>query len=172
MQMKNCKINSYIAGIILIILGILTFLYPVEQIMTAGLLIGIGFLASALNNFTGFYYFRFRRFLALGIIDLIVGSLMILQPGITAFVIPFVIGLWLFSNGMAKICAGFWLGGAKIPGWWLVLINGIALIIAALLVCVSPLISAISIMMMLSIMLIIAGILIILEGRIMFNEII
>ena len=110
--------------------------------------------------------------MALGIIDLIIGALMILQPGITAFVIPFVIGLWLFSNGMTKICASFWLGGAEIHGWWLMLFNGIALIIASLLVCASPLISAISIMMLLSVVLIIAGILIIIEGRIMFSEII
>ncbi|MBQ3645975.1 MAG: DUF308 domain-containing protein [Synergistaceae bacterium] len=159
--------NFYITGILLIILGIITFFHPVEELLTVGLLIGVGSIISAVNNFTGFYYFRFNRFLALGIIDFIIGVLMIWQPGITAFLIPFMIGLWLFSAGMTKICTSFWLGGSKIHGWWLMLINGIALVISSLVVCVSPLLSSISIMMLLAVIFIIIGVLIIFEGRIM-----
>ena len=161
--------NSYIAGILLIILGIITFFYPVEQLMTVSLIIGTGFIFSAVNNFTGFRYTRLKRFIAFGIIDFISGSLMLLRPGITAFLIPFVIGLWFFSNGMTKICASFWLGGADIHGWWIMLLDGIIMVIAALLICASPLVSAVSIMILLSIVLVLAGISIIIEGRIMFS---
>ena len=160
--------NSYIAGILLIILGIITLFNPIEQLMTVSLIIGIGLVISAFNNFEGFYHLRLKRFIVLGIIDLISGVVMIFQPGITAFLIPFVVGAWLFSNGMTKICSAFWLGGAGISGWWLMLLNGIVLVIFSLAVCASPLFSAVSIMMLLSIELIVAGILIISEGRIIF----
>ena len=167
--MRNLRWNFYIKGAILILLGALTFAYPLEAILSVGFFIGLGLAASALNNFSAFHFFRLKRFIALGILDLIAGVVMILQPGLTAFIIPFVIGAWLFSTGLTRTCASLWLGGAKVSGWWLMLINGIALIICSLLVCVSPLISSISVMMILAAVLIAAGVLIIFEGRIMFS---
>lgn len=166
--MKNLRWNFYIEGAILILLGALTFSYPIEAILSAGFFIGIGLIASGLDNFSAFYFFRLKRFIVFGILDLIAGAVMILQPGLTAFIIPFVIGGWLFSTGITRTCSAFWLGGGKISGWWLLLINGIALILLSILVCVSPLVSSISIMMVLGATLIVVGVLIIVEGRIMF----
>ncbi len=162
--MKNMRWNFCITGIILIILGVLTFRYPVEAIMTAGFFIGCGLIASGLNYFSGWYFFKFKRFIVLGLLDLITGIIMILQPGITGFLMPFVIGAWLLSTGITRMCASFWLGGAEIPGWWIMLLNGIALIIFALLICASPLMSSISLMLVLACELIIEGILTIVEG--------
>ena len=162
--MKSMRWNFCITGIILIILGVLTFRYPVEAIMTAGFFIGCGLVASGLNYFSGWYFFKFKRFIALGLLDLIAGVIMILHPGITGFFMPFVIGAWLLSTGLARICAAFWLGGAEISGWWIMLLNGIALIIFALLICASPLISSISLMLLLACELIIEGIFTIVEG--------
>ena len=165
--MRNYCWHCYITGAILILLGILAFMRPVSALVSVGFFIGCGLVASGINHFTGFYFFRLKRFIALGLLDIIVGVIMILQPGITAFFIPFMLASWLFTTGIARTCAAFWLGGAKIQGWWLMLINGIALIISSLLVCASPLISALSVMMIFAIVLIVAGVLVILEGRIM-----
>ena len=156
--------NFYLTGGILILLGALTFRYPVEAIMTAGFFIGCGLVASSLNYFTGWYFVRFQRFLALGLLDLIAGVIMLAQPGLSAFFMPFIIGAWLFSTGIARTCAAFWLGGAKIRGWWVVLLNGLALIISALLICASPFVASISIMILLGCILIIAGVFSVVEG--------
>ena len=161
--------NFYIAGGILILLGCLTFRYPVEAIMTAGFFIGCGLVASALNYFAGWYLVRFGRFLALGLLDLIAGIVMLIQPGLSAFFMPFVIGAWLFMTGVARSCAAFWLGGAKIRGWWIMLLNGLMLIISALLMCASPLVSAISIMILLACVLIVAGVFSIVEGLTLYS---
>ena len=168
--MNKLRINFYIDGIILIILGALTLRYPLEAIMSAGFIIGVGLVASGLNYFSGFYFFRIRRFIILGLLDIIAGAVMIIQPGLTAFIIPFIIAAWLFTTGITRTCAAFWLGGAEISGWWLVLINGITLILLAVLMCVSPLSSALSVMMILACVLIASGVLVILEGCIMFRE--
>ena len=162
--MKNLRINLYIDGIILIILGILTLRYPVEAIVSAGFIIGFGLVASGINYLSGFYFFRLKRFIMLGLLDIITGLIMIAQPGITAFIIPFVIAAWLFTTGITRTCTSFWLGGSNIPGWWLMLINGIALILLAIFMCISPLNSAFSIMMILACVLIASGVLAILEG--------
>lgn len=167
--MKQIRINSYVTGIILIALGVLTMRYPVEAIMSAGLFIGFGLLVSGVNYFSGYYFFGLKRFIVLGILDILAGAAMILRPGVTAFLIPFVIAAWLFSTGVTRTCISFWLGGAKVQGWWLMLINGIALILLAMLMCISPLSSALSVMLILACVLIASGVLAILEGIFMFR---
>ena len=168
--MRNSRISFYINGIILILLGCLSLSHPEEALMSAGFFIGIGLIASALNYFTGFYYFRLKRFIIWGILDLIAGVLLFLQPGMTAFLIPFAIAFWLFTVGISRSCAALWLGGGKISGWWVMLFNGIALIILAFLMSLSPIVSALSVMMVLGCGLIAAGVLVIAEGCIMFRN--
>ena len=168
-MIKSLRWNYYITSIILIVLGILTFRYPVEAIMSIGFIIGMGLIISGLNYFSAFYFFGLKRFILLGILDFIAGIYMTVQPGMAGFVIPFVIGLWLFSAGLSRIGVALWLGGAKISGWWLMLINGIALIILALFMGASPLVSSLSVMMILAFVLILHGILAFIEGFMMFR---
>lgn len=163
------RINPFITGAILIALGILTLRYPLSAIMTVGTFIGIGLVVSGMNSLSGFYFFRFKRFILLGLLDIIAGILMIARPGITSFILPFVIGLWLFMTGISRVSVSFWLGGAKVGGWWLMLIDGIILIALAALMCASPIVSTLSVMMILACSLIAYGILAVLEGIVMFN---
>lgn len=165
--MKSLRVNFFVTGGILILLGVLTMRYPVEAIMSAGMIIGIGLVASGVNNVAGWYFFKLKRFLVQGFLDIIAGMIMLIQPGLTAFLVPFVLAAWLFSIGMSRTCASFWLGGAEIPGWWMVLISGIAMIAFALLVCISPLSSTFSVMLILSGVFIACGVLAIIEGCIM-----
>ncbi len=165
--MKSLRVNFFVTGGILILLGVLTMRYPVEAIMSAGMIIGIGLVASGVNNVAGWYFFKLKRFLVQGFLDIIAGMIMLIQPGLTAFLIPFVLAAWLFSIGISRTCTSFWLGGAEIPGWWMVLISGIAMIAFALLVCISPLSSTFSVMLILSGVFIACGVLAIIEGCIM-----
>ncbi len=162
--MKNLRWNFFITGGILILLGVLTLRYPIEAIMSAGFMIGLGLTASGLNYFSGFYFFRLKRFIVLGLLDLISGIIMIVQPGISAFLFPFVLAAWLLSNGLARTCTGFWLGGAEVKGWWVVLLDGLMLICFALFVCASPLLSSLSVMMIIGCVLIVSGVMAIGEG--------
>ena len=162
--MRNFRTNYFITGAILAILGVLTLRYPIEAIMSAGFIIGIGLLGSGLNYFSAYYFFGLKRFILLGLLDFVVGIYMMVQPGITAFIIPFVMGAWLLTSGVSRIGLSLWLGGAGVPGWWLMLMNGIVLIGLAVLMCVAPLSAALSVMMILAVVLIASGILSVLEG--------
>lgn len=162
------RIHMFITGAILIALGVLTLKYPLSAIMTVGTFIGIGLVVSGINYLSGFWFFRFKRFILLGLLDIIAGSLMIARPGITSFVLPFVIGLWLFMEGISRMGVSLWLGGAKVKGWWLMLLNGAILIALSALMCASPIVGSLSIMMVLACALIASGVLAVLEGIIMF----
>ena len=162
--MKSLRVNLWVTGGILILLGVLMMRYPIEAIMSAGMILGFGIIATGINHISGWYFFRLNRFLVMGFLDIIAGLIMVIQPGISAFFIPFVIGLWFFSEGISRMCAGFWLGGAEMPGWWMLLISGIAMIAFAVLMCISPLSSTFSVMMILSGVLIASGVLAVIEG--------
>ena len=162
------RINMFITGAIFIALGVLTLKYPLSAIMTVGTFIGLGLVVSGINYLSGFWFFRFKRFILLGVLDIIAGSLMIARPGITSFVLPFVIGLWLFMEGISRMGVSLWLGGGKVQGWWLMLLNGIILVALSALMCASPLVGTLSIMMVLACALIASGVLAVLEGIIMF----
>lgn len=162
------RVNPFITGAILIALGVLTLRYPLNAILTVGMFIGIGLVISGVNYLSGFWFFRFKRFILLGLLDILGGIYMIAQPGVTSFILPFVIGLWLFMRGISEIAMSLWLGGAKISGWWLMLINGIILIALSVLMCASPIVGTLSIMMVLACSLIASGVLAILEGIIIF----
>ncbi|MBR4195955.1 MAG: DUF308 domain-containing protein [Synergistaceae bacterium] len=162
--MKSLRVNLWVTGGILIVMGVLMMRYPVEAIMTAGMILGIGIIATGINHISAWYFFRQTRFLVAGFLDIIAGLALVIQPGISAFLIPFVIGLWLFSEGISRTCAAFWLGGAEIPGWWMVLISGLAMTAFAVMMCVAPLSSTFSVMMILSGVLIASGVLAVIEG--------
>ena len=165
--MKSLRVNFWVTGGILIVLGIMMMRYPIEAIMSAGIVLGIGLLMAGVNDVAGWYWFGMRRMLVHGILDIITGLIMLTQPGLTAFVIPFVIGLWFFTGGVSRLCASFWLGGAGISGWWIVLVSGIAMVLFAVMMCVSPLSSTFSVMWILSGVLIASGVLAVIERFVM-----
>ena len=167
--MRNFRTNYIITGVIQIVLGVLTMRYPLEAIMSAGVIIGIGLVASGLNYFSGFYFFGLKRFILLGILDFLMGVYMIAQPGVTAFVIPFVMALWLLIEGISRVGLSLWLGGAKVSGWWLMLLNGIVLILLAGLMTAAPLSMAFSVMMILGGVLMTSGVLSVIEGCVMYR---
>lgn len=170
--MRNFRTNYIITGIILVVLGALTLRYPVDALMTVGLFIGIGLLASGINYFSAFYFFGLKRFILLGFLDFVMGVYMIVQPGVTALLIPFVIGLWLICEGFSRLGMSLWFGGAEVKGWWLMLINGVALCMLGGLVIASPLNVSLSVMltMILGGVFIASGVLNVIEGCVMFER--
>ena len=162
--MKSLRMNLWVTGGILIVLGFLMMRYPIEAILSAGMILGVGLIVSGVNQISGWHWLGLRRFIVMGVIDVIAGLILVIQPGISAFLLPFVIGLWFFSAGMSRTCAAFWLGGADVPGWWLILVSGIAMIAFAVLMCAAPLSSTFSVMMILSGVLIESGVLAVIEG--------
>ena len=162
--MKSLRVNLWVTGAILIVLGVMMMRYPVEAIMSAGMILGVGLLMTGVNHVAGWYMFGLRRLLAFGFLDIVAGLVMVIQPGISAFLFPFVIGLWLLSAGLSRTCAGFWLGGAEMPGWWMVLVGGLAMVAFAVMMFVAPLSSTFSVMMILSGVLVASGVLAVVEG--------
>ena len=186
-SMKRLRWTLYITGGILIALGLWSLTYPVEALLSLAFALGFGFCLSGLNYLVPCLPVPFggalrgdrlypRWFLLLGVLDLLMGILMLTRIGLTAFMIPVMAGGWLFLVGLVRVGTSIRLRGIELDGvrvfprWWLMLMNGVALVAVACLMCASPLVGALSVVAVLGGSLIASGLLHILEGRVLFSQ--
>ena len=168
-MLRTFRAHCVITGVILLLLGIFAMARPVEALISVGFFMGLGLIASGVNYFSAYYFWGLKRFILLGLLDFLAGLYMTFQPGMAALVIPLVIGVWLACSGISRVGMSLWLGGAKVSGWWLMLLNGIALIFLGGLISVSPLNVTLSVMLMMILggTFIAEGVLTVLEGLMM-----
>lgn len=152
-----------IKGIILIILAFVIFRHPVGTLVGITFYMGIGLLltgialiiaAIAARNDIENWGWR----LAEGILDALIGIMLLANPGITAAVIPFLIGFWAFFYGILLFVGSF---GSKKTGygnWWLELIAGILTVIIGYVIAFNPVVGIFTITTFIGISLLIVGV--------------
>ncbi|MBW1836587.1 MAG: DUF308 domain-containing protein [Deltaproteobacteria bacterium] len=96
--------------------------------------------------------------LAEGILDALFGIMLLANPGITAAVIPFLIGFWAFFYGILLFVDSFGSKKAGYKNWWLELIAGILTVIFGYIIAFNPVISVLTITVLIGISLLIVGI--------------
>jgi len=134
-------------GILLIIASIWIFRTPVESFINLAQIFSILILISGV--FSIIFAFTNKEemdnwgaYLVGGILDVIVGFILLSYPGITLVVFSLFIGFWLLFRGFNTISTSLELKkeGVKDYGW--ILLLGILVIIFALMSIVNPLIGA------------------------------
>lgn len=125
-------------GIILILLAFYVFQYPVGTLV--GLALYIGFATLITGFFLIFASLSGPREenwgwrLAWGIMDVIFGIIMLSSPGISAAVIPFVVGFWVMVSGIFIFVGSFSDKKEGDSGWWVNLINGLLTILVGYII--------------------------------------
>ena len=152
-----------IKGIILIILAFVIFRHPVGTLVGITFYMGIGLLltgivliiaAIAARNDMENWGWR----LAEGILDALIGFMFLANPGITAAVIPFLIGFWAVFYGILLFVDSFGSKKAGNKNWWLELIAGILTAIFGYIIAFNPVISLLTITTLIGISLLIVGV--------------
>ena len=129
-SMKRLRWTLYITGAILILLGLWSLRYPVEALLSLAFFLGLGFCVSGVNYIVpclfrgngGVYPWWFIIF---GILDLMLGAVMLGRIGLTAFMLPLFVAAWLVFAGVARILTSFRLKALGLSRWWLTLLNGV-----------------------------------------------
>ena len=118
-------------GALLIMLGILAFSFPVLTIVSLATLIGALFLigggaeiVAAVSN-RG-HWNNWGMHLGAGILDALVGIVLLANPGATAAAIPIIVGIWAIAAGVFLFAQAFPLKQARLKGWWWSLLLGVA----------------------------------------------
>lgn len=149
-----------IVGVLLIVLGIWTLTTPVESYIMLSIVFAVGFFLSgifemffALSNKHKSWGWSF----ALGLLSIIIGLLMILNPAISMATLPFYVGFMLLFHSILGISSSYEMRQYGIMDWgWLMLVAVLALIFSFMMLW-NPLFAGVSIVVWTGIAFIVIG---------------
>ena len=165
---NRLMIGSMVTSLLYVILGILLLLFPkianeVIGYSLGGLLLVSGFLAIA-KYFTNHDEVSFLRVeLVFGVLSVLFGVLIFLDPLFISSMVVIVLGLWLVVNGTIKIQYALELKNYKQEYWTLALFVGLVIIFSGALVIFNPFESIMTLTMMVAVFIIAYGVLDIME---------
>ncbi|TYC10579.1 HdeD family acid-resistance protein [Bizionia gelidisalsuginis] len=154
---------SLLIGIIYIIAGIWVFQTPLASYVSLSILFSAFIFVSGI--FQIFFSISNRKnmqswgwYLAGGILDLIIGLLLMTHPLLTMTILPLYVGFWLVFQGIMAIGLSFQIKSADVPNWGWLLFLGILTLVFSFLVLSNPIFAGLSIVYMTAMALITAGI--------------
>ncbi len=152
-----------VLGIFFIIGGIWVMTTPLESYITLAIffsvmifvngIFDIVFSISNSNMLKGWGWH-----LAGGILEVLMGIVLMIHPGLTMAILPLMLGFWLMFGAVSTISGAFDLKSYYVKGWGWVLVLGILLMIFSFMVIANPIFGAKSIVIMTSIAIIIYGV--------------
>ncbi len=148
-----------IKGIIMILLAIVVLKHPGETLLGVAVYLGIGLLISGILLIgLGIAERKVSenwRWRALeGVIDLVLGLIVIAHPALTMAVIPFLIGFWACLFGLFLIIDAFSASGSRA----LKIFSGILIFVLALVLMFNPLFLGLTMVIWFGVLLLISGI--------------
>lgn len=130
-------------GIIFLIAGFVVFSNPFSSYVLLSIFFsvtlfvtGIFEIAFAVSNRQGHVGWGWS--LASGIVDLVIGFILMLYPSVSMAVIPLFLAFWFMFKGISLIGFSIQLHTEKIPNWGWLLVGGIGLIVIAIFILDNP----------------------------------
>lgn len=133
-----------LAGIVMALLGIYVWFNPVASLVGLALYLGICFIIVGAAYLTVSFSFQSGWYLLVGILDILVGIIMVANLGITAASLPVIFALWCLAVGVIQLTASFRLKKEGLSWSWS-LAAGILGILFAFLILGNPLVGAMTI---------------------------
>lgn len=144
---------------LMIVAGIWTWFNSDSVLLAMALYLGIVFLAGGASYIHSFMQTRSGAWLALGLLDFIIGLILIANLGLTALSLPIVLAIWALSVGVIQTAFAFEMKNDGFASWKWTLANGILGIAFGLLVVARPIVGALTISLMLGTYLVLFGVL-------------
>ena len=144
-----------LAGILCIALGIAVFVFPLQSYVTLSILAGILMLlvgaAQLIIASTSGNYLAMRGYMLVGgVIDLILGLLLCVYPGVTMALLPVMLGIWMMYHSFMMIAFGGDLETFRIKGSGWTILGGVLLLALSFVVLVNPFSAGIAVVIVLS----------------------
>jgi uncharacterized membrane protein HdeD (DUF308 family) len=132
-----------IAGILCIVAGICVFAFPIESYVTLAVLFGILMLLTGaaqliISSTSGNYLMMKGYFIVGGILDVILGIFLCVYPGVSLFVLPILMGLWMLYHSFIIISFGADMDTFRLSGGGMFTVFGILLLMLSVFVLVDP----------------------------------
>ncbi len=152
-----------VKGIIFIALAFIAFMQPAGALLGIAVYIAITALLNGIIEISSAIVSRktddnFGWHLTIGILDTVFGFILFTNPGLTAEVLPFLVGFWAVFYGIMLFVNSFTIKKSGIKNWWIDLLSGVLTIIIGYLIMINPIIGALTITFWLGFGLLILGV--------------
>jgi len=141
---------SLLVGALFVIAGIMIMFTPISSYITLSILFSMFLIIAGVlevvfairnkNNLSGWAWY-----LAGGIIDLVIGIYLIVNPAVSMAVLPYILAFWLIFRGISIIGYSLDLKKYNVKGWGWYLFFGILAILCAIAIFWQPGVGALSI---------------------------
>ncbi len=137
-------------GIVFIAVGIWVFMTPVASFLTLAMLFAVTFLVTGFIEAISAIYNRNQLDgwgwqLTVGVIDLLIGLLLVLRPDITIVILPFYVGFDVMFRSISSIGWAFDLRRYGAPDWGLLLILGILGLVFSFVLLWNPILAGLTV---------------------------
>lgn len=134
-----------VTGIVLFCLGIVIFIFPQQSYIGMSLLFGwviliTGILEVVLSTANRHFVTGRGWMLAGGVIEIILGVILIFNIALSAATLPIFLGFWLLMRSFSAIGLGGDMNALSIPGSGWTIFSGILLLICAIWILLQPLV--------------------------------
>ncbi len=105
-QISKLWWDSIFTSLIFLIVGIMLILKPTEIITMISMVVGIGIMIAGIFAFVKYFKIKEKNFrfdFIYGVICIVSGILLVLNPEAVASVLPLVLGIWMVIHSMMKI---------------------------------------------------------------------
>jgi len=133
---KRCSIWHFIAGLIMLVLGIMIWANPAASLLAMALyfglilfLLGCGYVIFALSQYSGWY-------MIVGLFDIFIGLIFMTNLGLTVETLPIFFALWILVSGIVQIAGSIEVRKSGQPWGW-ALTSGIIGIVVAYFILTS-----------------------------------
>ncbi len=154
---------SLLLGVLFILLGIWVFRTPLASYISLSMLFSVLIFISGI--FGVIFSISNRKemegwgwHLTGGILDLMIGSVLVLYPAITMAILPFFVGFWILFRGVFAIGLSFQLRSYSVPNWGLLLFFGILIVLFSFLLLLNPIFTSLGIVYMTALAFVVMGI--------------
>ena len=134
-----------IVGIALFAVGVLTFVFPAQSYLGMSLVFGwlmliSGILEVVLSSANRHFITGRGWMMAGGIIEIILGIILIFNVALSAATLPIFLGFWLMLRGFSSIGLGGDMSALEIPGAGWTVFTGVLLLLCSLWILFQPLV--------------------------------
>lgn len=152
-----------LAGLLFLLAGIMIMFTPVSTYITLSILFSMFLIIAGVleivfavrnkNQISGWGWY-----LAGGVIDLIIGIYLVINPVVSMAILPYILAFWLIFRGISIIGYATALKNYGVKNWGWYIFFGIVAILCSILIFWRPEVGALSIVYMVSLSLIFIGI--------------
>lgn len=126
--------------------GIIFYKYPLDSLLSLAYFIGMLFVVVGILRVIRYfsdYMFKSGSFLILGILDILMGIIMLYTQPFTALTLAMFFGFWEVFSGLSEIVTSIDLKQVGLPRWWIGVLGGVLGILLGIMLIKNPALSSI-----------------------------